>query len=243
MPFDIHLPLNAIDTINQPPLHYLQVQDTLILSTGLFWTIAYILYIRQAYRDESYGMPIVALCANIGWEIVYGFRLPFTLTQILVFVPWLIIDAFLVYTTMKFGPNQWNHAPMVSQNLKTILGGGIGTMVVLHWAFAETFRDDMDAMFWSAFVLQMVLGISSVAQLMERGHKGGHSIEIWFCRFIGSASAILTYCWRYVYYPKDYTVVGTPLTAFLFVAAELADLYYPIVFKHLGARDAKSKVL
>lgn len=61
MPFDIHLPLNAIDTINQPPLHYLQVQDALILSTGLFWTIAYILYIRQAYRDESYGMPIVAL--------------------------------------------------------------------------------------------------------------------------------------------------------------------------------------
>lgn len=57
----IHLPLNTIDTINQPPLYYLQAQDTLILSTGFFWTITYILYIRQAYRDESYGMPIIAL--------------------------------------------------------------------------------------------------------------------------------------------------------------------------------------
>ncbi|TGO12759.1 hypothetical protein BTUL_0082g00030 [Botrytis tulipae] len=243
MTFKIHLPLSTIDTINQPPLYYLQIQDTLILSTGLFWTITYILYIRQAYRDESYGMPIIALCANIGWEIVYGFRLPFTLTEILVFVPWLIIDAFLVYTTMKFGPKQWNHAPLISQNLKAILGGGVGMMVVLHWAFAETHGDDMDAMFWSAFVLQIFLGISSVAQLMERGHTSGHSIEIWFCRFIGSASAILTYCWRYFHYPKDYTVVGTPLTTFLFVAAELADLYYPIVFKHLRKRNDKSKVL
>lgn len=58
---NFHLPLNPIDKVNQPPVSYLQVQDGLILCSGLCWTTAYILYIRQAYRDKSYGMPLVCL--------------------------------------------------------------------------------------------------------------------------------------------------------------------------------------
>lgn len=56
-----HLPLNRIDQVNQPPLYFLQVQDSLILSVSFFWTIAYVLYIRQGLRDKSYGMPLFAL--------------------------------------------------------------------------------------------------------------------------------------------------------------------------------------
>lgn len=68
---------------------------------------------------------------------------------------------------------------MIAQNLTAILGAGIIMMVLLHWAFAETYGSDMDAMFWSAFALQMFLGISSVAQLMSRGNTSGHSMMIW----------------------------------------------------------------
>lgn len=56
-----HLPLNPIDRVNQPPLYFLQIQDALILLTSMFWTVAYVLYVRQAFRDKSYGMPIVCL--------------------------------------------------------------------------------------------------------------------------------------------------------------------------------------
>lgn len=56
-----HLPLNPIDTLNQPPVYYLQVQDALILVSSWMWTISYILYVRQAFRDKSYGMPLVCL--------------------------------------------------------------------------------------------------------------------------------------------------------------------------------------
>ena len=37
----------------------------LLLSPGLFWTLTYVLVIRQGFRDRTYGMPLVALCANI----------------------------------------------------------------------------------------------------------------------------------------------------------------------------------
>ena len=57
----MHLPLNPIDTLNSPPETYLWVQDGLTLASGGLWTIAYILYIRQAFQDESYGMPMLSL--------------------------------------------------------------------------------------------------------------------------------------------------------------------------------------
>lgn len=56
-----HLPLSPVDRALQPPVYYLQVQDALILSVSIFWTIAYVLYVRQGYRDKSYGMPLFAL--------------------------------------------------------------------------------------------------------------------------------------------------------------------------------------
>jgi paspaline synthase len=56
-----HLPLNARDLVNKPPLYFLWVQDAFTFVTGSLWTVAYVLYISQAYKDRSYGMPIVAL--------------------------------------------------------------------------------------------------------------------------------------------------------------------------------------
>ena len=55
------LPLSAIDAKNNPPDYYLWVQDYLTILMGFLWIAAYLLYIRQSYRDQSYGMPILSL--------------------------------------------------------------------------------------------------------------------------------------------------------------------------------------
>ena len=34
----------------------------LLLSSGIFWTITYLLIIRKGYQDQTYGMPVAALC-------------------------------------------------------------------------------------------------------------------------------------------------------------------------------------
>ena len=78
MPY--HLPLSPVDRAIQPPVYYLQVQDSLILSVSIFWTIAYVLYVRQGYRDKSYGMPLFAL--YVIFEICLGFYYqPFLVTD------------------------------------------------------------------------------------------------------------------------------------------------------------------
>ena len=57
----MHLPLSPIDAANNPPESYLWIQDGLTLFCGVLWGSAYVLYIVQAYRDKSYGMPLFAL--------------------------------------------------------------------------------------------------------------------------------------------------------------------------------------
>jgi len=38
--------------------------SALMLGSGAFWTLACVLIIRRGFLDETYGMPLVALCAN-----------------------------------------------------------------------------------------------------------------------------------------------------------------------------------
>ncbi|KAI0896154.1 hypothetical protein F4806DRAFT_52672 [Annulohypoxylon nitens] len=236
---NFHLPLNPIDRVNQPPVSYLQVQDGLILCSGLCWTTAYILYIRQAYRDKSYGMPLVCLCANIAWEFVFGAAIPESAAQVVSFFPWFVIDIGIVYTTWKFGREQWKHAPVVAQNLGWILIGGITGMLVLFWTFLKTYDNRYEAGFYLAWTDQIIVSTTSVAQLMSRNNTSGHSWGIWFTRWIGSVFAELIFVWRYWNYPESYPVAATHVTIFLFVVTELADLTYPFVYASLEKQEKK----
>ena len=65
MQFPKHFPLNSVDIVNKPPLHFLQIQDGLQILSGFTWTVAYVLYVKQSYKDRSYGMPIIALCVSL----------------------------------------------------------------------------------------------------------------------------------------------------------------------------------
>ncbi|EHL01848.1 hypothetical protein M7I_2205 [Glarea lozoyensis 74030] len=80
----VRIYLSPVDKVNKPPLRYLQVQDALVLGSGIPWTIA---------------------CANIAWELIYGVIHPNSLGQVISFVPWLIADVPIVYATER---NIWS---------------------------------------------------------------------------------------------------------------------------------------
>ncbi|RYP61969.1 hypothetical protein DL770_009670 [Monosporascus sp. CRB-9-2] len=191
----LHLPLSPIDRANQPPLYYLQVQDSLILLTSCLWTVAYVLYVRQAFRDKSYGMPLVCLCANIAWEFLFGVAVPTSAAQTVAFVPWLLIDVGIVYTTSRFGRDQWKQAPFVANNMGLILTSGILFMIACFWAFIGTVGLDA-ASFYIGYGDQLLIGTTSVAQLISRNNTSGHSWGIWFYRATGTFVSILLFAWR-----------------------------------------------
>ncbi|MCT6815694.1 MAG: hypothetical protein M3043_04720, partial [Lysinibacillus fusiformis] len=46
------------------------------IGMGLFWIITYLLVIYKGWKDKKYGMPMVAICANIAWEFIFTFLYP-----------------------------------------------------------------------------------------------------------------------------------------------------------------------
>lgn len=104
---------------------------------------------------------------------------PLSYAETLTFVPWFLIDLVIVYTTLRFGPEQWKHAPLVAKNIPTILGLGIILSILMHWSFIATCVSPDEAALWSGFSCQLLLGSSSVAQLMSRNNTSGHSWTIW----------------------------------------------------------------
>jgi paspaline synthase len=233
------LPLSPIDAKNNPPDYYLWVQDYVTILMGILWIAAYILYIRQSYRDKSYGMPILSLCANIAWEFVYGVINPPGFAEFVTFLPYFLVDLGLVYTTIKFGPYEWAHSPIVKKNLPLIMLVGCGMLTWAQWAIAVLFDDVHEASFWSGFACQLIGSWAALAQLISRASTRGHTIAIWWYRFTGTLCAIFVFQWRVYYYPQDYTYIHTHAANFIFFASEIGELAYPVVFMYIRRREER----
>ena len=103
---------------------------------------------------------------------------PTSAAQTVAFVPWLVIDIGIVYTTWQFGRDQWKHAPLVANNMGWILTSGTVSMIVLFWTFIQTVGLDA-ASFYIGYGDQLLISLTSVAQLMSRDNTSGHSLGIW----------------------------------------------------------------
>nr|UUG60174.1 terpene cyclase [Mycoleptodicus sp. DH-2022a] len=229
----MHLPLNPFDAANNPPEWYLWGQDGLTIASGILWTTAYALYIRQSWKDQSYGMPILAICCNITWEFIYGVVYPPAMAEQIAFMPWIFIDLVLMYGTVKFGPREWKHSPLVARNLTTILIIGVIMTLAAHWLFAIQFKDVTDASFWSGYFCQVVVSWSAIAQLISRCSTRGHSMTIWAYRFLGTCCATSVFQWRVTFYPEFYHYARTPVGNYLLFAPEIAELAYPFVYAYV----------
>ncbi|KAM0139522.1 hypothetical protein ACHAO1_002893 [Botrytis cinerea] len=101
------------------------------------------------------------------------------MAEFITFLPYFLIDLLLVNATIKFGPREWRHAPIVQKNLGMIVLVGSLMMLGAQWTFAELFTDFTQASFWSGYTCQVIVSWSAIAQLVSRESTRGHSIAIW----------------------------------------------------------------
>lgn len=50
--------------------------NTMVLISGICWTIIYRALIYRGFKVKSYGMPLAAFALNIDWEITYSLIYP-----------------------------------------------------------------------------------------------------------------------------------------------------------------------
>ena len=130
------------------------------------------------YTVEDAGIRRHDKLANVAWEFLFGIVARVSVGQTVAFVPGLIIDVGIVYTTWLFGPDQWEQVPLIGNNMGCIVFSNTILMTILFWTFIKTFGVNA-ASSYIGYGDQLLISISSVAQLFSSDNTSGHSLGIW----------------------------------------------------------------
>ena len=144
------------------------------------------------FRTEGISLTSHGRCVTVGWELVYGFVYPISLGESVAFLPFVFVNWLIIYTTVKFSPDEWRLVPLIQRHLSLVLAAGITVMGLVHWAFVKYCTTPDIAVLWSGFLCQALLGFGSIAQLMSRDSTRGHSFGIGKFRVTSNQGARLS---------------------------------------------------
>ena len=177
--------LSRIPTDSLPTLTQLScgpnsgVALSLVTLGNLLWVVAYVLIIRKAARDRTYGIPLVAIALNVTWELYYGLinPIPGAAFRIAALV-WLLLDVLIVYQLLRFGRKEaW--PPEIKGAFYPIV---LGTMVLAftgHVLFHDwvshlgVFTDEGSGI--SGVLINVVMSILFVFMALTR--RDGHGLS------------------------------------------------------------------
>lgn len=186
------------------------------LGSGVFWLAAYVLIIYRGFKDQSYGMPVVALIGNLAWEIIFGLGIetgcpatwsscPASVIQIRNFI-WLLFDFAILYTVLKFGRRHFTG--LIQRYFPFLVIGGIVVAVALIYAIVQEFlvRNVWGVVvngqtpevlpliiqggsYYTGFGLNFMMSILFVFMAERRGDIAGQSLYIAITKWLGSVAA------------------------------------------------------
>ncbi|KAH7107270.1 hypothetical protein BKA62DRAFT_764685 [Auriculariales sp. MPI-PUGE-AT-0066] len=201
---------------------------------------------RMLERDNTYGIPIAFLASNLAWDIFAGAYVTEDSTERFAFSTLAVIDLGIIYYTVKYGPNEWNHAPVIQRNILSVFLVLLGVFVGLQYSFArywienkfgsergKTYRgvtpgaDLKEFTFWSAQFAQAGLSVSFLSQLLIRWDNRGHDRMTWACRTLGTVAGVYGYYTvRWYWWPEMHPYVANPFAVCLTLIGFGSDLLY-----------------
>ncbi|WP_187262955.1 transmembrane-type terpene cyclase [Pontibacter beigongshangensis] len=195
------------------------------IGSGVFWTITYLLILRRGYLDKSYGMPMVALCANISWEFIFSFVYPHSKPQLYVDYVWLAFDVGILAQFFVYGRKDFTEQLPRSLFYPTFL-----ITLVLSALFilllSREFEDYNGV--YAAFSQNLLMSVLFIHLLLKRNGPAGQSVYIALNKMVGT---IFPSMLLYLYFPDSYLLVLLYISIFVF------DLMY-LVLLHAKTKAA-----
>jgi hypothetical protein len=207
---------------------------------GLLWTLAYILIIRQGRRDRVYGMPIVALAANITWEFWYSLvdlpPLPDPskrAAQFVVNFVWFAFDLAIVWQTLRYGPRQfaWLGRKGFYAMLALTLAVTGPSVVLINNEFHDGYA------IRGTFLQTLAMSGLFLGMLNARRSLAGQSLGIALAKMGGTLLASL----GVFLYPPAPVYRHSVLLPFVYVAIFVLDLAYAGMVWRLGRKARASE--
>jgi hypothetical protein len=159
------------------------VIQAMIQVCALCWVAAYLLIIKRGFQDRSCGMPMIALCFNFSWELIFGFVQPDAPPMNHVNQVWFFIDAVIVYQYLRYGrarfPEQapgWMFAPSFF----------IALLLAFGMVFSFTVQFDDFGGPWSGWTMNFAMSGLFIWWVLERADVDGQSLWIGVTKLLGT---------------------------------------------------------
>ncbi|WP_018249578.1 transmembrane-type terpene cyclase [Orenia marismortui] len=196
------------------------MSNTLLLileiGTGLFWSLTYILIIFKGFQDKTYGMPMLALCANLSWEFIFSFIWPLELPRLYITIIWFSLDLIILLQFLLFGQADFRNKfyrklfyPIFFLLLLIIFF----TILFISYEFDDYIGK------YAAFGQNLLMSILFITMLIRRNSTSGQSIYIAIFKLIGTLFASIIF----------YLNQGSILITFFSIATLFFDIAYIIL--------------
>ena len=178
--------------------------------SAVFWLLTYTFIIISGFVGGTYGMPGVALCANLSWEFIFGFLKPHKQPQRTVNRLWLLFDFVILYQFIKYGPSEF--ASLFSISTFYVL---FSLALVLSFALIYFSVDEFDDHYgrYAAFSQNLLMSVLFVLMLLTRNSLAGQSIYIAIFKWLGT---LLPCYYFYRKYPKSHVLNTLYVGIFIF---------------------------
>lgn len=167
------------------------------LGMALFWIMTYILIIFRGFRDETYGMPMVAICANLSWEFIFAFIHPQNAIQQKITMIWFALDIVILLQYLLYGRKDFKK--YLSAKLfyaSFILTLGVSYLIIL--TLTQEFHD-FDGRY-TAFSQNLMMSGLFISLFFWHGNGKGQSLLIAICKMLGTLCASIAF---YIYFRTD----------------------------------------
>jgi hypothetical protein len=151
----------------------------------VLWIVAYILIIRQGFKNRTYGVPMLCIGLNFTWEILYAINFPVTKSNLIEDLrwAWLILDAVIVYQLLRFGRNDQN-VPLIRQYFYPICAAMFVSTFIGQLAFHYSFTDKYGAR--DAYMINLVMSMLFIFLYFGRPSGAGLSIGAAWAKMLGT---------------------------------------------------------
>jgi hypothetical protein len=164
---------------------------------GVCTTIIYVLMIRRGLLDRRTALPVLAVMANVSWELTYAFVYPVYPQMRITLFAWLPLDLVLLWLAIRFG----------RKDFRDLSRSGY-TVMLIGWAvFALSFiilatREFNDTIGAYTTVFDVVfMEAMFIVTLRARGSTAGQSMYIAILKTIVDAAGGLGLI---VWYPNRF---------------------------------------
>lgn len=185
---------------------------------GIFWSLTYIFIIIRGFKDKTFGMPFVALCANIAWETIFSFVHPHLPPQIYINYAWFSLDCIIVFQFLKYGISEFKF----SKKKFYFLFATITAAACFAIYYTSDILDDWQGAY-VAFGQNLVMSVLFIGMIINRNSLKGQSFYIALFKMLGTGISSVAF---YQYQPISHQTIVLPV---FYVSIFACDIVYTIL--------------